>query len=62
MSLLTACSQGRSKALPDIKTYSEKEQLQAAEELKESCKLGKILCEFMKDFKVMRDQTKVLKK
>lgn len=61
MSLLTACSQGRSRALPDVVEYSREQQKQAAEEVKENCKLGKILCEFMKDYKVMRDQTRKLK-
>ena len=61
VSFLTACTQGRSRALPDVVKYSREQQKQAAEELKENCRLDKILCEFMKDYKVMRDQTRILK-
>lgn len=62
MLCLTACSMGRSRALPDIVNYNKDQRQQAHKELEENCRLGKILCEFMKDYKVMRDQTRKLKK
>lgn len=57
--LLTACSQGASRALPDIVEYDEATQNKAATELQ--TQQVPTLMEFMKDYKVMRDQTRRLK-
>ena len=59
MLLLTACSQGRSRALPDVVEYDRQTQTQAAKELQ--TQNVPTLKEFMKDYKVMRDQTRKLK-
>lgn len=57
---LTACSQGTSRALPDLVEYSKSTQAKAAKELQNNN--VPTLLEFMKDYKVMRDQTRALKK
>lgn len=58
--LLTACAQGSSRALPDVVEYSKETQREALKELQ--TKNVPTLKEFMKDYKVMRDQTRSLKK
>lgn len=60
LSLLTACAQGRSRALPDVQKYDKETQNKAADEL-ETFNVP-ILSDMMKDYKVMRDQTRSLKK
>lgn len=57
--LLTACAQGNSRAVPDVVSYTQEQQTQAAEELETNN--VPTLTEFMKDYKVMRDQTRYLK-
>ena len=73
LSLLTACSTPvfDKRGLPDIREYSAQEQKQAAQELQnakcdpranvpEECTIPTIK-EFLKDYKVMRDQTRAAK-
>lgn len=57
--LLTACVKGNSRALPDVREYTAAEQTQAADELEQN-PIPR-LREFMKDYKVMRDQTRSLR-
>jgi hypothetical protein len=58
--LLTACSTVHSDALPDVIEYSKEMQIKAARELQTQD--VPTLTEFMKDYKVMRDQVRVAKK
>lgn len=60
LSCLTACAQGTSRALPDVVGYDKATQNKAADEL-ENNKVPTLM-EFMKDYKIMRDQTRSLKK
>lgn len=60
LSLLTACAKGRSRALPDVVEYDKELQNKAADEL-EKYDIP-TLSGFMSDYKVMRDQTRTLKK
>lgn len=73
LGLLTACSTPvfDARGLPDIKAYSPQEQKQAAQELRtakcdprinppKDCTIPAIK-EFLKDYKVMRDQTRAAK-
>lgn len=57
--LLVACAQGTSRALPDVVEYDRATQNTAADELENNN--VPTLTEFMKDYKVMRDQTRILK-
>jgi len=59
-SLLTACSTAHSNALPDVIEYTKETQIKAAKELQGND--VPTLLEFMKDYKVMRDQVRVAKK
>jgi hypothetical protein len=64
-SLLTACgtatfSKEATLVLPDVVEYSKEMQNKAADEI-ESQNVP-TLTEFMKDYKVMRDQTRVARK
>jgi hypothetical protein len=59
-SLLTACAGTNSNlALPDVIEYSKETQIKAARELE--TQNVPTLAEFMKDYKVMRDQVRVAK-
>lgn len=58
--LLSGCGTGRSSVAPDVKGYTKAQQNKAADEI-----LGgkcPMLNEFMVDYGVMRDQSRVLKK
>lgn len=59
MLLLTSCSTAASRALPDVIQYSKDKQRLAAYELTNNN--VPTLMEFIKDYKVMRDQTRSLK-
>jgi len=61
MSFLTACTTGRSRALPDVIEYSQEDNTKMADYLVVTCKREPLLCEYFKDYKVMRDQTRKLK-
>lgn len=54
---LTACAAGHSSALPDVVEYSRNTQSAALKELQ--TQNVPVLKEFMKDYKVMRDQVRV---
>jgi hypothetical protein len=56
---MTACSAGHSSAQPDVVVYSKETQKKALNELKNNN--VPTLKEFMKDYKVMRDQVRVVK-
>lgn len=58
--LTTACSKGHFDALPDVVGYTKETQIKAAKELQEND--VPVLLEFMKDYKVMRDQVRVARK
>lgn len=58
--LLASCAPVSSKALPDVVEYSKKTQKQAAIEL-ETCGPPTVMG-MMTDYKVMRDQTRALRK
>lgn len=57
---LAACAPVNSKALPYVVEYSKKTQKDAAVEL-ETCGPPTVM-DMMKDYKVMRDQTRALRK
>lgn len=59
MPLLTACGTTISRALPDVQKYTEEERHKAIQEIESgTCP---VLVEYIKDYKVMRDQTRSLK-
>lgn len=65
--LLAACETAPSSALeqadrlavPDVKQYTKEQQAQAAAEMDRHCVYVPMLCQFVIDYSIMRDQARV---